>query len=209
MEDQGYSPPPAAFFHEYYTESERYPHGLGDVAGYWAEGKIFGGVVVFDRGESDSEVRACGCPPFSRDQALTDLPLGMLSSARQCGSTARELTGQERFIRQRPNSSTSLLRFSPPTSPSSCPVHCLSSGRRRTDLGGTRTGYLLSFTSLGIDTSEGYASQMSGSISCTRRRTLPRSPWTGPSSTTSSSSNNNGGPACRPIRKTSLQRWHA
>jgi len=56
-EVRGYSPPPIAFFHEYYTESERYPRGLGDIAGYWAEGKIFGGVVVFDRGESDSEVR--------------------------------------------------------------------------------------------------------------------------------------------------------
>lgn len=34
----------------------RYPRGKADVVGYWTEGKIFGGVVVFDRGETDREV---------------------------------------------------------------------------------------------------------------------------------------------------------
>lgn len=32
---------------------------MTDVAGYWAEGKIFGGVVIYDRGESELEVSAC------------------------------------------------------------------------------------------------------------------------------------------------------
>jgi hypothetical protein len=30
----------------------QYPDGLADVAGYWAEDQIFGGVVLFDRSQS-------------------------------------------------------------------------------------------------------------------------------------------------------------
>lgn len=52
----GYFLPCAAFFHSSYQWHEQYPRGLADVAGYWAEGKIFGGVVVFDRGETEKEV---------------------------------------------------------------------------------------------------------------------------------------------------------
>ncbi|KAF4973123.1 hypothetical protein FZEAL_9411 [Fusarium zealandicum] len=48
--------PPATFFHSAYVHPEQYPRGLADVAGYWAEGKIFGGVILFDRGESEQEV---------------------------------------------------------------------------------------------------------------------------------------------------------
>jgi hypothetical protein len=44
------------FSHYCYTNHEQYHDGIADVAGYWAENQIFGGVVVFDRGESDSEV---------------------------------------------------------------------------------------------------------------------------------------------------------
>ncbi|KAH7121478.1 hypothetical protein EDB81DRAFT_766293 [Dactylonectria macrodidyma] len=50
-----YDPPVAAFFHKAYQSAEQYPRGLADVVGYWAEGKIFGGVVVFDRGETEQE----------------------------------------------------------------------------------------------------------------------------------------------------------
>ncbi|KAJ4310291.1 hypothetical protein N0V84_011043 [Fusarium piperis] len=53
-----YRIPPAAFFHSAYVYPEQYPQGLGDVAGYWAEGKIFGGVVIFDRGETELECKA-------------------------------------------------------------------------------------------------------------------------------------------------------
>ena len=49
--------PPCAFFHSVFQDHERYPRGKADVAGYWAEARIFGGVVVFDRGETDMEVR--------------------------------------------------------------------------------------------------------------------------------------------------------
>jgi hypothetical protein len=51
-----YEPPPTAFCHRAYRYPEQYPRGLADVAGYWAESKIFGGVVVFDRGETEDEV---------------------------------------------------------------------------------------------------------------------------------------------------------
>ncbi|KAL3600791.1 hypothetical protein FPOAC2_05040 [Fusarium poae] len=50
--------PPSAFFHTSYTYFDQYPQGLADVAGDWAEGRIFGGVVVFDRGETESECKS-------------------------------------------------------------------------------------------------------------------------------------------------------
>ncbi|KLO90767.1 uncharacterized protein LW93_062 [Fusarium fujikuroi] len=46
---------PTAFCHSFYIAVERYPNGDADTVGYWAEAKIFGGVLVFDRGESESE----------------------------------------------------------------------------------------------------------------------------------------------------------
>jgi hypothetical protein len=51
---------PTAFFHGSYVDSDQYPNGVADVVGYWAEAKIFGGVVVFDRGPSGTEVRVTG-----------------------------------------------------------------------------------------------------------------------------------------------------
>lgn len=48
--------PPCAFSNTEYRFHEQYPNGIADVAGYWAESKIFGGVVVFDRGPSGTEV---------------------------------------------------------------------------------------------------------------------------------------------------------
>ncbi|KAF5017839.1 hypothetical protein F66182_10210 [Fusarium sp. NRRL 66182] len=50
--------PPSAFFHMAYTYADQYPQGVADVVGYWAEGKIFGGVVVFDRGETEQECKS-------------------------------------------------------------------------------------------------------------------------------------------------------
>ncbi|PNP78175.1 hypothetical protein FNYG_08492 [Fusarium nygamai] len=51
-----YDPPPIAFCHRAYRYPEQYPQGMADVAGYWAESKILGGVIVFDRGETEQEV---------------------------------------------------------------------------------------------------------------------------------------------------------
>lgn len=49
--------PPTPFFTGLYMNSERFPNGLADVVGYWAEARIFGGVVLFDRGKNEKEVR--------------------------------------------------------------------------------------------------------------------------------------------------------
>ncbi|POR36286.1 Uncharacterized protein TPAR_03530, partial [Tolypocladium paradoxum] len=49
--------PLVAFSHGAYNAVEQYSHGIADVAGYWAEAKIFGGVIVFDRGETEVECR--------------------------------------------------------------------------------------------------------------------------------------------------------
>ena len=50
--------PMTPFHHRAYTAIEQYPDGEADIVGYWAECMIFGGVVVFDRGKSDSECNA-------------------------------------------------------------------------------------------------------------------------------------------------------
>ena len=56
--------PVTAFVHRFYVDSDQYPRGVADVTGYWAEGRIFGGVVVFDRGESEQEVGYLLLPPY-------------------------------------------------------------------------------------------------------------------------------------------------
>ncbi|TVY13463.1 hypothetical protein LARI1_G009151 [Lachnellula arida] len=43
---------PTDLMHEDYYDLQQYPKGVGDVVGYWAEYHLFGGVVLFDRGES-------------------------------------------------------------------------------------------------------------------------------------------------------------
>jgi len=40
---------PTLFRHRFYVNNNQYPDGLADVVGYWAETRIFGGVVLFDR----------------------------------------------------------------------------------------------------------------------------------------------------------------
>jgi len=58
-------PLPAEFFHPYYQDWEQYPNGVADVVGYWAEYRLFGGVILFDRGESGTEVIAASHPKLS------------------------------------------------------------------------------------------------------------------------------------------------
>jgi hypothetical protein len=47
---------PTDFMHEDYLDLQQYPKGVADVVGYWAEYHLFGGVVLFDRGESGTGV---------------------------------------------------------------------------------------------------------------------------------------------------------
>lgn len=56
MHPHGYFLPYTPFVHAYYQFYEQYPRGFADTVGYWAEGKIFGGVIVFERGDTDQEV---------------------------------------------------------------------------------------------------------------------------------------------------------
>lgn len=44
--------PPTLFRHLWYCDYDRYPRGVSDGVGYWAESRILGGVVLFDRGGS-------------------------------------------------------------------------------------------------------------------------------------------------------------
>lgn len=49
---------PSPFSLWLYDDPGQYPDGNADVAGYWAEDQIFGGIVLFDRGENGTEVRS-------------------------------------------------------------------------------------------------------------------------------------------------------
>lgn len=42
-------PLPTIFRHTFYFDHEQYPDGVVDMVGYWAESRILGGVVLFDR----------------------------------------------------------------------------------------------------------------------------------------------------------------
>lgn len=40
---------PSLVFHKQYRDYDQYPDGVADIVGYWAETRVFGGVVLFDR----------------------------------------------------------------------------------------------------------------------------------------------------------------
>lgn len=40
---------PTLFYHPKYIDTDVYPEGAADMVGYWAEDRILGGVVNFDR----------------------------------------------------------------------------------------------------------------------------------------------------------------
>ena len=47
--------PTTLFCHPWYRDYDQYPGGIADSVGYWAEGRILGGVVLFDRKNPDSD----------------------------------------------------------------------------------------------------------------------------------------------------------
>ncbi|RAK99426.1 uncharacterized protein BO80DRAFT_426421 [Aspergillus ibericus CBS 121593] len=55
--DRTFDPIPTHLYHTHFVDHDQYPMGVADVVGYWAEYQIFGGVVLFDRGESELEMR--------------------------------------------------------------------------------------------------------------------------------------------------------
>ncbi|KAI1861643.1 hypothetical protein JX265_009610 [Neoarthrinium moseri] len=48
-------PLPTLFCHSWYTDYEEYPEGVADMVGFWAENRILGGVILFDRATPDSD----------------------------------------------------------------------------------------------------------------------------------------------------------
>ncbi|KAI9829513.1 MAG: hypothetical protein M1819_006333 [Sarea resinae] len=48
-------PKPVELYHPEYMDWDQYPNGIADIVGYWAEYRLFGGVMLFDRGESGIE----------------------------------------------------------------------------------------------------------------------------------------------------------
>lgn len=53
---------PTPFCLLYYSKIKQYPDNTADVVGYWAEDRIFGGVVLFSRGNSEIGVRFISNP---------------------------------------------------------------------------------------------------------------------------------------------------
>lgn len=84
-------PRPTLFNHPYYVDLEIYPEGLADIVGYWAEDRIVGGIVLFDRradprdprDRPDEENQGTGEEAAGgQDPAGTDPPNIWLHSAR-------------------------------------------------------------------------------------------------------------------------------
>lgn len=48
-------PWPTMFAHPFFLAQEQYPNGIADMAGYWAEDRILGGVALFDHSQEDWE----------------------------------------------------------------------------------------------------------------------------------------------------------
>ena len=51
-----FEPDANLFVHRNFSDHKQYPFGAADMAGYWLEDRILGGVALFDRGESGKEV---------------------------------------------------------------------------------------------------------------------------------------------------------
>ncbi|KAL8372204.1 hypothetical protein RB595_001817 [Gaeumannomyces hyphopodioides] len=66
--------PETPFIHRSYTAVDQYHDGEADMVGYWAECIIFGGVVVFNRGKSDSECNAVYFHDGRREGPMTLYP---------------------------------------------------------------------------------------------------------------------------------------
>ncbi|KAI1877981.1 uncharacterized protein JN550_000163 [Neoarthrinium moseri] len=62
-------PDPTLFAHPHFMAQEQYPDGLADVVGYWAENRILGGVVLFDRSQD-----------WEHDKEPNDALLGFLQN---------------------------------------------------------------------------------------------------------------------------------
>lgn len=72
------------FYHTDYQEFEKYPFGLLNVVGYWAEAEIFGGVVLFEHeGEHEGGLGVHRCRWLLVKSVLTDTRLPKPSCTRK------------------------------------------------------------------------------------------------------------------------------
>src|SRR6266566_4761851 len=53
---------PTLFNHPFYLDVDIYPEGIADVVGYWAEDRIMGGVIIFDR-RGEAKAHETQTPP--------------------------------------------------------------------------------------------------------------------------------------------------
>ncbi|KAH7313970.1 hypothetical protein B0I35DRAFT_480606 [Stachybotrys elegans] len=74
-EEPLFPPPPTHVFHCAYLDYDIYPDGLADVAGYWAEDRIVGGVILFDRGQSGKECKEIFLHPGRQKETFRRTPL--------------------------------------------------------------------------------------------------------------------------------------
>lgn len=56
---------PTYLYPQNYIDHDRYPMGVADMVGYWAEYPVLGDVVLFDRGQSEKEVYSLFPRPIS------------------------------------------------------------------------------------------------------------------------------------------------
>ncbi|RDW81604.1 uncharacterized protein DSM5745_05161 [Aspergillus mulundensis] len=56
---------PTYLYHNDYLDDDIYPLGIADIAAYWAETHLFGGVVVFYQGDNETELPTDLLPPSS------------------------------------------------------------------------------------------------------------------------------------------------
>lgn len=118
-------PLPTLFHNAFYTDWEIYPEGVADVIGYWAECRILGGVVLFDR-------RA----ELDADGDLTREPQNIYLHPSRCKVTFRvtQLLDRQQqvlvdFLLAKPDpEATSGAN----TSPVPCPVPTIVDDRNRT-----------------------------------------------------------------------------
>lgn len=65
--------------HPFYLDVEKYPNERADAVGYWTESRIFGGVVLFDRGPNEKS----DFPPVYINP-IEDISIFQLSQAQIC-----------------------------------------------------------------------------------------------------------------------------
>ncbi|KAH7123499.1 hypothetical protein B0J13DRAFT_154872 [Dactylonectria estremocensis] len=99
--------------HSWYHDFDQYPDGVADIVCSWAESRVFGGVVLFDRRERDS------CPEADPDAVYFH-------------ASRREVT--YRVFKLLNEQKQQLLHFllSPVTPPPSCPLPILGDINNRT-----------------------------------------------------------------------------